>query len=243
MNWHITFAQSLGAQSDQEDSGGAWLSLDGNRVFVVLADGAGGHRGGRLASQTAVDVAQKFWSESAPDDRNVPAFLDKITRAAHDAVAALPKSEHSCRTTWVALIAGPENAHWVHSGDSRLYHFVDGSLKSRTLDHSLVQMLIESGKVDAAEATTHPDRSTLLQSLGGPDFHPPEHGSVHLSMGDLFILCTDGVWSALKEDAFSELAACPATGRQGCVDALVKSAVDRTGVRADNASLWCIARE
>ncbi len=243
MNWHITFAQSLGAQSDQEDSGATWLSPDGNRVFAVLADGAGGHRGGRIASQTVVDVAQKLWNESAPDDRDVPAFLDKVTRAAHDAVAALPKSEHSCRTTWVALMAGPENAHWVHSGDSRLYHFVNGSLKSRTLDHSLVQMLIETGKVDATEARTHPDRSTLLQSLGGPDFYPPEHGSVHLSTGDLFILCTDGVWSALKDDAFSELAACPATERQRCVDDLVKSAVDHAGVRADNASTWCIARE
>jgi serine/threonine protein phosphatase PrpC len=241
MSWQITFAQSLGSQSEQQDSGGAWLGADGNQLFALLADGAGGHRGGRQASETAVHVAHQLWLESPPIGDDIPAFLGQITQVAHDAIDALPESPHASRTTWLALVAGKTEAHWVHSGDSRLYHFAGGELASRTLDHSLVQMLVETGKLAASDMANHPDRSTLLQSLGGSKFHPPEFGSAPLTGNDCFILCTDGIWSRLTDDEFLSLAMCAADQRQARVDELVAEAVRRAGDRADNASLWCLS--
>jgi serine/threonine protein phosphatase PrpC len=238
MSWQITFAQSLGAQAEQQDCGGAWPSPDGTHVLAVLADGAGGHRGGRQASETAVSIACKYWSETPPALDAMPSFLNMITRAAHDAVSEL--GNHSCRTTWVALIAGPNEARCVHSGDSRLYHFVRGELANRTKDHSLVQALIETGKVAPSDAAKHPDRSTLLQSLGGLKFYSPEHASAKLTGDDCFLLCTDGVWTELTEEELSSLAKMTVGGRQDRVDNLIHLAVQRASDRADNASLWCI---
>ena len=243
MSWQITFAQSLGAQAEQQDCGGAWVSTDGARIFAVLADGAGGHLGGRQASEAAVEIAHQLWTEAPPARDAIPAFLDTVTRAAHDAIAALSKSHHSCRATWVALVAGADKAHWVHSGDSRLCHFAGGKLAARTLDHSLVQALVETGKVIPADAATHPDRSTLLQSLGGLDFHPPEHASAPLGGDDCFILCTDGIWTQLTDEELISAATAPAQERQTGLDQLIALAVDRAGTRADNASLWCVARK
>lgn len=240
MNWQTIFAQGLGAQTEQQDSGGAWPSPDGKQIFVVLADGAGGHQGGQLASRAAVDTAKALWEKSPPAERGTSSFLENISRAAHDAVTAQAKSERSCRTTWVAFLANETEAHWVHSGDSRLYHFAAGKLVSRTLDHSVVQVLVEKGKVTESEIPTHPDRSTLLQSLGGPEYIQVEVGSVQLSDHDVFLLCTDGLWSQLLESDLLAVVQAKPDQHQRLLDELIAKAAQQGGDRADNATAWLI---
>ena len=242
MSWQITFAQSPGKRVEQQDSGGGWLSSEGKDVLALLADGAGGHQGGRMASRAAVTTAHGIWATDPPSPNEVPSFLEKISRAAHNAVANLARSEHSSRSTWLALIAGEEEAHWAHSGDSRLYHFASGKLISRTFDHSLIQALVNQGKLAPSDMATHPDRALLLQTLGGSDFYPVELASSALGDDDLFVLCTDGVWNALSDSELLSLTGCEPNQRQSRVEELVELAVKRSGERADNASLWCIAR-
>jgi serine/threonine protein phosphatase PrpC len=239
MTWQFSSAQSLGAHTEQQDCLGAWLSADGERVLVVLADGAGGHHGGQQAAQAAAEVARSLWQRETPTMENARAFLEKVSRAAHDAVSALPQSP---RTTWLALMAGPGEAAWVHSGDSRLYHYSAGRLAQRTQDHSLVQILVDTGRVAERQTRGHPVRSVLLQSLGGPEYLPVGHGSAPVGREDVFILCTDGVWSALSEAYLLNLARSAAENRQRAAEELINRAVRSAGNMADNASLWIVGR-
>lgn len=238
MTWQITSAQSLGTQSEQQDHGNAWTSPDGREVLIVLADGAGGHQGGRHASSVAVEAARRLWEMEPPREGEAQSFLEKISRAAHNAVARESKS----RSTWLALHAREKEACWVHSGDTRLYHFTSGKLVFRTLDHSLVQSLVETGSVEASETSTHEDRNVLLQSLGGPVYVPVDFDSCPVGSEDLFILCSDGVWNELEDGDLLRLARCRPADRANLTRDLVENAVKNGGKRADNASLWCVAR-
>jgi serine/threonine protein phosphatase PrpC len=239
MSWQFTSAQSLGAQPEQQDCLDAWPSADGRAILAVLADGAGGHHGGQAAARIAVETARSLWQRETPAMNQAGAFLERVSRAAHETVAALARSP---RTTWLALMADDSRAAWVHSGDSRLYHFASGRLALRTQDHSLVQILVEKGKVKDSDVNAHPDRSVLLQSLGGPDFIPVEHGSSPIGGDDVFILCTDGVWSALDDAHLLNFARCAPANRQRAAEELIAAAVREGGKKADNASLAIVGR-
>jgi serine/threonine protein phosphatase PrpC len=239
MSWQFTSAQSLGAQIEQQDCLGAWPSEDGECALVILADGAGGHHGGKQAAQTAAEMARSLWQRDRPAMREAKVFLEKISRAAHDAISVLPLSP---RTTWLALMAGESQAAWVHSGDSRLYQYTSGRLTQRTQDHSLIQILFEKGQVAERETRRHPVRSVLMQSLGGPEYLPVGHGSAHIGPEDVFILCTDGVWSVLNEAYLLNLARSAAQNRQRAAEELIARAVKSAGNAADNASLWIVGR-
>lgn len=239
MSWQFTSAQSLGAQREQQDCLGAWPSADGHNVLVIVADGAGGHHGGQQAAQAAGEMARSLWQRETPDIKDAPSFLEKISRAAHSAVSALP---HSPRTTWLALMAGESQAAWVHSGDTRLYHFTSGRLTLRTLDHSLIQAMVEKGTVGEGDIISHSDRSVLLQSLGGPDYLPVGHGSAPVGGDDVFILCTDGVWSQLDDAHLLNLARSAPENRQRAAEELIAKAVQSGGTKADNASVWIVGR-
>jgi PPM family protein phosphatase len=112
----------------------------------------------------------------------------------------------------------------------------------RTLDHSLVQAMVETGKVEASESATHAERSVLLQSLGGPHYIPVEAASCSVGSDDLFILCTDGVWNEISDGDLLRLARCRPADRERLTKELIETAVTHGGKRADNASLWCVAR-
>jgi serine/threonine protein phosphatase PrpC len=184
-------------------------------------------------------MARSLWQRERPRIEQAPTFLETISRAAHDAVAALPLSP---RTTWLALMAGKSYAAWVHSGDSRLYHCATGRLAQRTQDHSLIQILVDKGQVVEKETRRHPVRSVLMQSLGGPEYLPVGHGSASVGDEDVFILCSDGVWTALSEPYLLNLARSAAANRQRAAEELINRAVKSAGDQADNASLWIVGR-
>ena len=93
-------------------------------------------------------------------------------------------------------------AHWAHAGDSRMYWFRDGRLRDRTRDHSLVQSLVDTGVLAPEEARTHPKRSELRSALGiAADVLEVTagEGDATVEAGDVFMLCTDGVWEYLPD--------------------------------------------
>ena len=238
--WEICWAQALGGRPDQQDQGGTWLSPDGNVVLAALADGAGGHRQGARAAQSAVAAAKTLWDNKPPTSAS-PEFLEEASRAAHEAICESGAQATSARATWVAFLGTPTQACWVHSGDSRLYHFAAGQLATRTRDHSVAQVLVDQGKIAPHEIPHHPDRSTLLDSLGGPNYVSVENGSCVLRGDDLFLLCTDGFWNQITDGEMLTLAFQPAMGRQVQIRELVAEAVRRAGVDGDNVSVWCLA--
>lgn len=166
----------------------------------VLADGLGGHSGGELASRAAVDAALQSFRQY-PELSTAAVHLHVL--AAQCAVVNLQLEQPALgdmRTTIVVAVSDSVDMLWAHVGDTRLYHFRAGRFVSRTLDHSVPQMLVESGEIQPNQIPHHPDRNRLLRALGEhAEIRPAIGNKTRLAAGDAFLLCTDGFWEYVPE--------------------------------------------
>jgi serine/threonine protein phosphatase PrpC len=173
-------------------------------VCCLLADGLGGLEGGGDAAALAVEV---FAGELNRGPLYDGATLSRCWQAAGEALADYSSEprRRPARTTLAALLTDGRSAYRAHVGDTRIYWFREGALKQRTIDHSLVQALVDAGRIAAGEAAKHPDRNRLLRSLGGPQVEAPEVDAegIVVEPGDVFLLATDGSWEHFDD---SELA-------------------------------------
>jgi serine/threonine protein phosphatase PrpC len=237
-NASIVASISQGARDHQEDAFGHWLLPKENQLFVVVADGAGGHGGGSFASTATIDCAGRTWQSLPADGVTDPtAFLEQWLRDAHLAVIETSAKNHcSARSVVVACFTDGKSAHWVHAGDCRLMRFHKGELVERTRDDSIVQVLFERGEITEEEMGSHLDQSRLLNSLGGEEAPRARLGSAQIEEGDTYILCSDGFWEHLRKKELEELSSSPAKKRQKALDEAVAEAVRRAGAKADNTS-------
>lgn len=201
MKYVVHQASRRGGRSVNEDR--VAYAYTSEALFMVVADGMGGHDHGQVASEMLVQtMTSLFQARAQPLLPNPQGFLLDGIYAAHDAI-----NEYALRkglldpphTTCVAAVVQEEIACWAHVGDSRLYHFDKHRLLARTRDHSAAQQLVEQGLLDEDQISLHPDRNKLYNSVGG--FLPPEielSEPVKLKAGDVLMLCSDGVWSQMK---------------------------------------------
>ncbi|MEQ8695241.1 MAG: protein phosphatase 2C domain-containing protein, partial [Bauldia litoralis] len=177
MKIETAYTAHPGGRDEQQDAVAVLERPDGGECLVVLADGMGGHAGGSLASRTVVETAERVWADDgAPGDPR--GLLAHICQSAHEAINQAGEDQNlSPRSTCVLLHLRGGMAHWAHVGDSRLYRFRDGAQLGRTRDHSVVQMLLDMGKISEEEMGTHPDQNRLTQSLGGDTDPEPDFGS------------------------------------------------------------------
>lgn len=187
-----------GSRDNNEDNVGMYQ--DGESFCFILADGLGGHGKGEVASQVAVEaVIGKFAAGGRTED-----FLDEAFCAAQEAIVEKQESDRTCKdmkTTLVVLLVEPAEVRWGHIGDSRLYFFQDGKLRSRTLDHSVPQMLVAIGEIREREIRRHPDRNRLLRVLG-VEMDELNHQTAEPAprkRGQAFLLCSDGFWELIEE--------------------------------------------
>jgi len=238
----IAMVSRLGGRERNEDACGHWgwgKSGQEGPVCCVLADGAGGHGGGDVASQTAVStVLQSFGSRPACDPSRVRELVDLANRAVVAGQAA-SEATRDMRTTLVVWLCDPSQATaaWGHSGDSRLYCFRNGKLVARTRDHSLYQSMIDAGLADVASMRSNPQRNILTACLGSiEDFEADIVAQgFGLLPGDAFLLCSDGFWEAL-DDAVIEAALQGASSVQSWIDALEQSVAREGPLGQDNYS-------
>jgi serine/threonine protein phosphatase PrpC len=202
----------------------------------VVADGLGGHGAGDMAAQTAAQAVVDDVTRYAEEDGRADASLASILHAAVDAAqAALAERQDDVgvsgmRTTIVVLVMDGDDALWGHVGDSRLYHFRDDTLRARTQDHSVVQVLVDAGEISPDEARDHDDQNRLLRALGSSTPHPPDvpEEPSRVQSGDAFLLCTDGFWGAVPPDAMeTRLAA--ADDPESWLASMARSIDDRRG--------------
>ncbi|MEM7697592.1 MAG: PP2C family serine/threonine-protein phosphatase [Verrucomicrobiota bacterium] len=236
----------IGQRDEQQDS--IWVGQSNGASLYLVADGVGGQSGGKLASEAVVRAAEAAWDSADWEKTSGREFLENLGRSAHDAIVeAGERSGVQARSTVVALLILEGAAHWIHSGDSRLYHFRNGRFIERTIDHSVVQILASRGEIAEEEMGSHPDQGRLLQSLGGSEFEPPQYRAIELEAEpDEFLLCSDGFWEHVGPEEIASLFASEInepSRAQALLDEFGRSATARAAEKADNISVLLVRNE
>ncbi len=242
MKYAIVQDTRVGKRGYNQDRAGHWSTAEA--VLLVVADGMGGHAHGEVAAELVMrHIAAAFRRDAKPRLANPDLFLFRAVGRSHGILLreavnlGLPDTP---RTTVVACVVQDGRAHWSHVGDSRLYLLRKGEVLVRTRDHTLVQQLVDEGRLQADDMSSHPQRNRLLQCLGGvqtPRIQPTAHAL--LDKDDVLLLCSDGLWG-------------PLTGRQileGISGAPLAEAVPRLaalaetqgGLGADNITALALA--
>lgn len=208
--------------------------------MAVLADGMGGHTGGAMAAEQVLLKARQNFDDYSPRSEDAGSLLNTIVSEAHLIIRLTRMtSEKEPHSTAVVFVLQPGEIRWAHCGDSRLYHFRDNCLLSRSEDHSLVGDLQRKGQLNDAGARIHPRRNVLLSCLGSE--RPPDvtfGQAVQPQAGDSFLLCSDGLWGLLSD---AEIAAevC-SRGAREAAEVLIERARKRGSGSGDNISLALI---
>ncbi len=192
-----SFISENGGREVNEDSVAA--AKKGNKFCFTLCDGLGGHGSGDVASASVTEMFTEIFKENKLRPKE---FFNRAYKSANNKVLELQKIKGiGMKTTVVSLIASEKECRWSHLGDSRLYCFKNNSVKSRTLDHSVPQMLVRSGEIKEKEIRFHPDRNKILRAIGTDEETPKFQISETVKTKDCqaFLLCSDGFWELISE--------------------------------------------
>jgi serine/threonine protein phosphatase PrpC len=188
----------------------------------VVADGAGGHRGGEIASSLVVDsLLDAFAAAPGFGPAALRGWIDQAAQALARSQAERTGLQAMHATVAALLIdAGRHQATWGHLGDTRVYLFRDHRVAHVTRDHSLAQQFIDAGLAADPDPRHHPQRSVLYAALGTEgEVAPVLQPVLALAPGDVLLLCTDGLWELVTE-AQMEGALAAARSVQGWLAAL-----------------------
>jgi PPM family protein phosphatase len=183
----------------------------GREILAAVADGMGGLTQGRFASRLALQIfCEAFQRGSAQPSPKT------MRRAMEEANQALSQAGQKLRlprmgTTLTAVCLEGRRISLAHIGDSRAYRIRSGAVELLTTDHSRAGELARMRLIPPAAVRTHDQRSILTRALGMDLMVQPEISRGDAEAGDVFLLCSDGVWSALDDSALPALLAGAAT--------------------------------
>lgn len=203
-----TYSRQGGRRMNQDR---VTYSEKNNSLLIALADGLGGHVGGEVAAEIATEYAiHAYQNIRHPVITQPSTFLALTVIEAHKQVYARTRKDFpdkQPRTTLVLCLVQDGYAYWAHVGDSRLYHFRDDKVETRTIDHSPVEKMHQQGLISEEDMKHHPKKAYLSNCIGGK--HKPSitlGEETKLRPGDNIMLCSDGIWEALdKEELISFL--------------------------------------
>ncbi len=189
--------------------------------LYILADGMGGHHKGEIASAVTIEtVNSEYYARVTPllGDDPVEAIIEALSHAITKANNQVINATEGGGTTVVAAVLHGDVLVAMNVGDSRAYLLRDNELRLISKDHSLVQRLVEMGKISEEEALIHPRRNVLYQALGQGSEIDIHIVSEKLQVDDIVILCSDGLWSEVSapkiKDALSQATSPLAAAKQ-----------------------------
>lgn len=183
---------------------------------LAVADGMGGHAAGEVANTLALSRALEFSQQGSKwfvsigeaEVREIMARLDSILASVDRSVSEQGATRAGCvgmGTTLTAAAAAGDCLFVCHAGDSRLYLLRQGSLTRLTRDHTMAQVLVDAGLLDAGEMKAHPAHHVLTQVIGRGDADF-DLRLVRLQQADRVVLTTDGVTDVLNDTDIERLA-------------------------------------
>jgi serine/threonine protein phosphatase PrpC len=196
--------------------------------LVAVADGMGGHAAGEVASRLAITTlatrSQVFLNPEMDKDSADDYFA--LSQLEIDSVLARSSDENPALTgmgtTLSALFLRGSAVAALHIGDSRIYRLRGNTFEQLTVDHTVIQELLDQGAITEAEVATHPQRSVLTQVLMGDGRNQPSLSIYETKRDDRFLLCSDGLSGVLSLKDMKTILKGKARGT--AVDALIDAA-------------------
>lgn len=235
---HVNSLTNIGlVRKANEDN----LLTDKKRGLFVVADGMGGHEAGELASGIAIKTLDNFLSSEIITTNKGNSLYQAIQKA-NELIYHESQINSSCAgmgTTVTATLFIDDKLYVGHIGDSRVYLIRDKSIKLLTRDHSLVGELLRKGELTESEAYRHPHRNILTRALGTEPKVEIDIFEYEIRPGDLFLLCTDGLYNLVKDDEILSEISKNGTDLKKSVNQLVTIALNRGGV--DNITVVLVS--
>lgn len=237
VNWSIsTYSKSeKGRRSENEDSCLVMSSAElcgAADALLVVADGMGGRASGAMASKTAVQAVREcFTSQASGETSDLQSVLSKCLESANAAVYEMAGTSPELLgmgTTCVAAAVRDKRAYYAHLGDSRAYILRNGQLDCLTDDHSFVGEKVKNGELTSEQARTSRFRNVITRAVGLAEDSQPDSGSIDVHSGDVLLLCTDGLTTAVRETEIADILCTSSKPKDAC-DRLVDSALKHGG--------------
>lgn len=239
--YRITAGTGLhkGDRDYQQDQLGIWTHPSVKQcLLAVVADGMGGRSGGRKASDQVLMTAKQLFDRFSPVTDSPSDLLLQVAQEAHMVIRLTAASaEQEPHSTLAAFLLTPESVcHWVHAGDSRIYHFRNDKLIHRTSDHSYVQTLVDRGVLTEEQAKNHPQSNVLMGCLGSETAPPATtHTIESVGVGDVLMACSDGVWHYFSNAELNHILT-RYSAKEAC-ERLIEVARSRANGFGDNLSV------
>lgn len=179
--------------------------LDRHTVLAVVCDGMGGAKSGNIASRLAVDVFVDevvcSYKSSMSQDQTEQLLQNAVKLANFTVYDQARQFEDfaGMGTTLVAVLVSGKTATVINVGDSRCYHITHSDIRRVTVDHSLVQMMLDRGDLTAEEARDYPGKNYITRAVGTEPNVESDVFTIRLERGDALLLCSDGLHNEVDD--------------------------------------------
>ncbi len=178
-------------------NGGAW---------AVVCDGMGGVAGGQVASEICVNEVSSHIEKGYRKGMSMKSVKNLLVSAITAAnIKVYETAEENLQysgmgTTVVAVVILNGFAAIAHIGDSRAYFINEEEIKQVTKDHSVVQFLIDTGRITVEQSRTHPDRNVITRAVGVSPEIEVDVDIIPVNKGDIVLVCTDGLYEYITQE-------------------------------------------
>lgn len=245
MNFHIKSLCHQGAIRDNnEDAISYGIHKELGVVWMLVADGMGGHNAGEVASKMLVDHIKSEWGKvSITNQANWLTWITEQLNAANLSIfkqAKQTESQQGMGTTGVLMVIENNKCHLGWVGDSRAYTLKDNSLVQETVDHTMIQELVNKGAISAETAKKANTKNLLSQAIGVRKKISVDTATIAINSGDTIMLSTDGLHDYITEQEISDYLSMFSTDKDVCHDmvyrAIAKNSRDNLTVGLINLS-------
>ncbi len=234
-----------GRVRDENDDSWCIAPEDG---LLLVSDGMGGRAGGRVASKIVVEALPELLRERPGEVKDlmtrearegIEAAVADLSRQLRQQTRDAPGLEGMGATVVLALVRG-SHALIAHLGDSRAFLLREERLRQLTRDHGVVQLLLDAGEIESAEAVEHPARGQLTRYVGMDGEALPDFRLLDLEPEDRLLLCTDGLTGMLGDEEIAGLLERAGKPDEACWNLV--DAANRSGGADNVTALVAVAR-
>jgi len=228
MNYHIESLCHQGAiRENNEDAIGYGIHEELDAVWMLVADGMGGHNAGEVASKMLVDHIKDEWDKvSITNQANWQTWIREQLNAAN--LSILEQAKHTAGqqgmgTTGVLMVIENKKCHLGWVGDSRAYTLKNADLVQETIDHTMIQELVNKGAISAETAKNANTKNLLSQAIGVREKITVDTTTLAINNGDTVMLSTDGLHDYINEQEINNFLTIFSSGKNICHEMIYRA--------------------